>query len=285
MSLPSIIDLSALPVPDMIETVSFEDIVQNMRDDLVARFPAIVGVVDLESEPARKLIEVFAYREITYRARINDACRSLLIGYSTASDLDNLGAFYDVVRLTDETDARFRERIVLAIMGRSPGGTEARYRYIAMSASEKVRSVAIWRDEIDPTVRVSVLATNNGGIPTAGVLDAVTDALNDPTIKLVSDTITVESAVLETKNVTANIWLLPTTPMSVFNGLETSLKAAWEAEGGLGFDMTKAWLTARLMQAGVQKVDIVTPASDQVAPFNRAISMGNVNLTMMGRNT
>ena len=35
-----------------------------MRDDLVERFPLIAGVIDLKSEPARKLIEAFAYREL-----------------------------------------------------------------------------------------------------------------------------------------------------------------------------------------------------------------------------
>jgi hypothetical protein len=40
-----------------IETLDYEAIVQAMRDDLVERFPLIAGVIDLESEPARKLIE------------------------------------------------------------------------------------------------------------------------------------------------------------------------------------------------------------------------------------
>jgi len=73
------IDLSALTPPDIIETIDYEAIVKDMRDDLVARFPAIVGVIDLESEPARKLIEAFAYRELLLRARINDSARAVLL--------------------------------------------------------------------------------------------------------------------------------------------------------------------------------------------------------------
>ena len=72
MSRFTAIDLSGLTPPDIIETVDFETIVKAMRDDLVARFPAIENVIDLESEPARKLIEAFAYRETLLRARIND---------------------------------------------------------------------------------------------------------------------------------------------------------------------------------------------------------------------
>jgi len=59
MSRFTAINLSGLTPPDVIETLDYEAIVTEMRDDLVARFPAITGVIDLESEPARKLIEAF----------------------------------------------------------------------------------------------------------------------------------------------------------------------------------------------------------------------------------
>lgn len=78
MSRFTAINLSGLSPPAIIETLDYEAIVQAMRDDLVARFPLIVGVIDLESEPARKLIEAFAYRELGLRARINDSARAVL---------------------------------------------------------------------------------------------------------------------------------------------------------------------------------------------------------------
>ena len=65
----AVFDLASLPYPGVVETLHIEAIVNSMRNDLVARFPAIAGVIDLESEPARKLIEVFAYRETLLRAR------------------------------------------------------------------------------------------------------------------------------------------------------------------------------------------------------------------------
>ncbi|MFM8745990.1 MAG: baseplate J protein, partial [Aestuariivirga sp.] len=99
MSHDTALDLSVLPPPEVIETVSYEPIVAAMRDDLVARFPAIAGVIDLESEPARKLIEVFAYREILLRARANDVARANLLAFATGADLDHLAAWYDVTRL------------------------------------------------------------------------------------------------------------------------------------------------------------------------------------------
>ena len=54
MSTISTIDLSSLPAPGVIEELDFEVILRAMRDDLVARFPPIAPVIDLQSEPARK---------------------------------------------------------------------------------------------------------------------------------------------------------------------------------------------------------------------------------------
>ena len=66
MSRFTAIDLSGLVPPDIVETLDYEAIVKAMRDDLVERFPLIAGVIDLESEPARKLIEAFAYGPNTH---------------------------------------------------------------------------------------------------------------------------------------------------------------------------------------------------------------------------
>lgn len=71
MSRFTAINLAGLPPPDVIETLDYETIVREMYDDLVVRFPDISGVIDLESEPARKLIEAFAYRELLLRAAVS----------------------------------------------------------------------------------------------------------------------------------------------------------------------------------------------------------------------
>ena len=43
MSRFTAINLAGLPPPDVIETLEYKAIVGEMRDDLVARFPAIAG--------------------------------------------------------------------------------------------------------------------------------------------------------------------------------------------------------------------------------------------------
>lgn len=284
MSEPHITEsaVAALGTPSFVEVISFEAILADVKADLIARWPEF-NVQSLESDPAVKLLEVTSYREMQFRQRVNDAARSLLIAFGVGTDLDHVGAFYDAIRLVGESDDRFRSRIILAIQGRSPGGTVARYKYIALSSSAKVRSVAVWREDTDPTVRVSVLSTDDGGVPSQSLLAEVTAAMTHESVRLVSDTIVIESAVQQIVNITADIWLLPDTSQAVFDALEQNLRDAWDTEAGLGFDLTKSWITSRLMRGGVQKVVVNTPVSDIVAPFNKAVSLGTITLTLKGR--
>jgi phage-related baseplate assembly protein len=283
MSHDTALDLSVLPTPEIIETVDYEVIVTAMRNDLVARFPAIAGVIDLESEPARKLIEVFAYREMLLRARANDAARANLLAYATGADLDHLAAWYDVTRLANEADAPLRTRIILAIRGRSTGGTEPRYRSVALSASIRVADAVVWRDGLTPVVRCAIYATDNNGVPDAGLLVAVTEHLTAPDVRMVNDTIVVSAAVQKVQNITAQLTLLPTTSESILADIEAALRADWLAERRLGFDMTLSWINSRLMRAGIYKAAITVPAADVIAAPSEAISIGTVTLTVAGR--
>ena len=119
----AVFDLASLPYPGVVEALDVEAIVTSMRDDLVTRFPAIAGVIDLESEPARKLIEVFAYRELLLRARINDAAQQRMLAFAAASNLDSIAAYYGVNRFEGEDDGSLRRRTQLAPEAMPHGGT------------------------------------------------------------------------------------------------------------------------------------------------------------------
>ncbi len=277
------IDVAALPPPEVIEELDFEAILAEAAADLVERFPPIAGVIGLESEPARKLLEVFAFRETLLRARVNDAARSALLAYALGANLEHLAAFYDVLRMPGESDARLRRRVILAVSGRSPGGTAARYRYLAMSADTGVADAIVYRAGTSPVVNVAVYSATDGGAAGPSLLAAVTEALNAPDARMVSDTILVRSAVTATVAVAADVWLLPGAEFAVFEGLEAGLRAAWAAEAGLGFDLTRAWLTARLMVPGVQRVAITAPSADIAVQEYEAVALGAVTLTYRGR--
>lgn len=275
--------VAGLPDPDIVETIDVEAIIGAMRDELVSLYPDIEGAIDLESEPARMLLEVFGYREMLVRARVNDAARANLIAYATGTDLDHLATFYDVVRLVDETDVALRARTILAIAGRSPGGTEDRYEAVALGADVRVAAVRVCRCTEFPIVRVAVQAADNGGLPDQALLDAVDAALQATDVRVISDTIVVESAVTETTDVVADIWFDPQADTAVFASLEADLRAAWSAYGSIGRDLTRSWLFKTLMASGVTRVDIASPAADVIVGNQRAAAIGTVTLTNRGR--
>ncbi|WP_157218711.1 baseplate J/gp47 family protein [Flavisphingomonas formosensis] len=145
---PTTVDLSRLPAPTVVVQMGYEDI----RAQLVAKMVALTTAAGLapfdatvESDPVVKLIEDFAYRELLLRADFNDRARQLLLAYAQKSNLDHLGALFNVERLVVtpasdsavtvyEDDDSFRQRILLSVEALSVAGPEAAYVYHAKSA-------------------------------------------------------------------------------------------------------------------------------------------------------
>ncbi len=134
------LDLSALPAPAVVEALSFERIVTALLADLRERYPDFTAVV--ESDPAYKILEVCAYRELLLRQRVNDAARANMLAYAGGADLDNLAALFGVGRQEGETDDELRRRTPAALAGISVAGPRAAYRAIALR-SPVVRDVHV----------------------------------------------------------------------------------------------------------------------------------------------
>lgn len=275
-----------LPPPAIIESLNFDAILDDLIADVTARFQAAgvdydVGV--LESDPVVIILEAAAYRETLLRARINDAAKANLVLYALGADLDHLAVFYGVERLDGEKDEALRDRVILAIQARSPGGSSYWYENAAKRADVRIRDVSVYREEFLPIIHVAVLSSEAGGVPDQAMLDAVTAEVTSDEVRLVNDTIVVEAAVRQTVDVAATIRLLPDAPQSVFDGLEQHLRDAFDAETGIGFNLAVSWLTARLMTSGVQSVMVTSPAADVVPDDNGAIAIGTITLTLAGR--
>lgn len=283
-------DLAGLPPAQAIEELGHQVIVDAMAADFTARWEALraadatlpaIDVLGLESEPIVKQIESAAFRETLLRARINDAIRSNLLFYAENADQDHLVIFYDVLRMLGETNAALQSRTVLAIQGRSPGGPEERYKAIARAADVRVADAAIYRLGRDPTIHVAIYATDNDGVADAALIETVSAALHQPDVQLVNDTIVVGAAIFQTVNVTAEVWLLPNTSVTVLDELPTVLRKAWAAETGMGFDFEPEWAGARMSVSGVRKVKVTTPAV--VAEPYQALTLGTITPVFQGR--
>lgn len=274
--------LSNLAKPEAIKPISFEDILDETQDDLIERFPPIEPTLQLEASLANKLLEAGAYRETLMRAAINDTFCSRLLAFAAGADLDHLAAFYEVERLPGEGDDAFRERVALENKGRSTGGSKYWYEAAARRADVRVKSAIVYREALLPIIHVAILSTENGGIPTQEILDAVSLVVQSDKVRLVNDTIIVEAAASQATPIELDVWLLPSAAMGVIDQIEPTLRAAWAAEAGIGFDLEPSWLRARAHLAGVKRVEPVNLPTAIVAGDGMALALGTIKVNFKG---
>lgn len=280
MSRFTAINLSGLAPPEIIETLDFEAIVTAMRDDLVQRFPLIAGVIDLESEPARKLIEAFAYREMRLRARINDAARAVLLASSYGTNLDHLGALFATARQDGEDDDRFRRRVQLAPEAFSVAGPEGAYQYHALTVAPWARDVSA----ISPRpgiVRVTVLKSGANPAPTFSELETIRLHLKDEAVRPLTDVVEVLAPRVRRTSITARLTLYPGPDGEVVRQRALSAVTDWaEKNRMLGMNLRRSALFAALHQEGVHSVDLVSPAQDLVLDVTEVYALDGIEVTI-----
>lgn len=280
MSRFTAINLSGLAPPDIIETLDYEAIVTAMRNDLVERFPLIAGVIDLESEPARKLIEAFAYREMRLRARINDSARAVLLASSWGTNLDHLGALFATARQTGETDDRFRRRIQLAPEAFSVAGPEGAYQYHALNVAPWARDVsAVSRRP--GVVRVTVLKDGPDPAPTLNEREDIRRHLKSEAIRPLTDVVEVLAPVIRQTAIVARLTLYPGPDAQVVRQRALAAVTSWvEKNRMLGMNLRRSALYAALHQEGVHSVDLVSPADDLVLDVTEVYAIQGIEVTI-----
>jgi len=186
------VDLSRLPAPDAVELLDFETIFAAAS----AQFQALCTAVGLpfdatvESDPVVKLLQLFCYRELALRQRVNDTARAVMVAFATGADLDHLAALFGVERfiltpadpLTGtpavlETDDDFRRRLVLAPEGYSVAGPEGAYIFHALSADGGVLDASVQSPEPDD-IRQIVLGVLDDASAAPELVAAMTAALD-----------------------------------------------------------------------------------------------------------
>jgi len=273
-------ELAGLPTPQVLETLRFETVFDALLRDFQMRYPQYSAL--LASDPAIKLIEVAAYRELLLRARINEAARANLLAFAVGNDLEHLGAFYGVTRLPQEQDEQLRRRIRARIMGFANAGGAAHYRYWALSASPEVADVAV--DSPGPgRVRISVLPTGHSDTVPEALLETVRATVLRDDVRVLTDTVEVVPVSLVPVTVSAQIWLYPDTPLAVFEGLTPRLTRELAQAAVLGWDLTRSWLIGQLQQPGIHKVALSEPATDIRIHSTQAVRLTDVQLTFAGR--
>lgn len=295
MSAFAAVDLSRLPAPDVVEPLDYEAILAAMLADLRQRDPSFDALT--EADPAYKLLEVCAYRELLLRQRVNSAARAVMLAYAGGADLDQLGALLDVQRLVldpgdphalpprppvVESDADFRRRIQLAPQRFSVAGPSGAYVYHALAAHPDVLDASA----TSPTpgdVLVTVLARSGDGLPGADVLAAVLATLTADDVRPLTDHVNVQPAQIVPYTIAATLYTRPGPDASVVLAeAHARLQAYVDSVRRLGHDVPRSGLYAALHAEGVQRVELASPASDLILDAVQAGHCTAIELTHGG---
>lgn len=289
----TVVNLSQLPAPNVVESLDFETILAAMIADLQERDPTFTALV--ESDPAYKVLEVCAYRELLMRQRVNEAAKAIMLAYATGADLDQLGANVGVQRqvitpaddttvpptpAVMESDDDFRARIQLSPEGYTTAGSEGSYVFHGLGADADVKDIQAISPE-PGKVTVYVLSRTGDGTAPQETISAVAATLNGETIRPMTDEVTVLSANIVNYTVTAELTLFPGPDATVvLQSAIDAVTAFLESQRRIGYDVTLSGLYRALHQPGVQNVNLTSPTASLVLGDGQASYCTAINVTV-----
>lgn len=289
----SIVDLSRLDPPTIVEQLDYETILARLVAKVRELLPSFDATVD--SDPAVKVLQVAAYDSMLQRQDFNERLVGRLVAYATGATLDHIGAAIGVARLTVTTadaaagvaaiyedDDSFRARIVLGPEGFAAAGPELAYVKRAKDAGIDVLDASA----ISPApgeVLVTVLSRSGDGTAPDALVQAVRDIVTDPAVRPLGDLVTVAAAVQRRFAIVARLW--------TFAGPDAALLIATARvrldtylidSRRLGRNVTLSGINAALTVPGVQRVEILSPAADVVCDRTQAALCTDATITHGG---
>lgn len=289
------VDLSRIPAPGIIETLEFEAIVAAALAQLQVYFPTFDATV--ESDPIVKVVQLFAWRELILRQRVNDAARAVMPAFAIGADLDHIAATFGVERFildegnpalgiapTYESDADFRRRMVLGPEGYSVAGPAGAYIFHALSADGDVRDASVESPNPGEVV-ITILSRTGDGTASPDLLATVDERLNANTIRPLTDFVTVQSATIVPFAIEADLIFLNGPDQDlVLSQAQAQLDDFLAATLRLGRDVSRSGIIAALFAEGVQNVILTEPAADIVITRAQCAAVSSITLTDAGFN-
>lgn len=249
------------------EKLSFEEIFSRMKEELVSRDESFTALV--ESDPAMKILEVSAWRELLLRQRINEAVKGNLLKFAT---VDNLAEFYGVERQKEEDDERFRKRVKAKIKGWSTGGSKEYYRYHALSADSRVKD-ALVESKVPGSVQISILSTT----VSEELLEIVKKRVTRDDIRVLTDTVTVIGCNITEIDIHSRMSI---SPVISEEEIKKQFIKKFELAKRLGWSVTRSWIIANLFVEGVENVELIEPKEDVVVLGNECANLRNLKVEL-----
>lgn len=276
------IDLTLVPLPDVIETLDYETILADHIADFKRRWEKVretrpelpaYNVEMLETDPVKIAIEASAYRELLWRARANDVARALMLATATGADLDNFAADFGMTRRVIgkdaegndiiESDEEFRHRRNLAPDGYAAAGPEDAYRFYAWSADGSIKQVEAVKGQ-DNRCDIIVLGRDGDGSLGQDVISKVYDALSPKTRRPLTDNVYVRSASIVTQPV--RVQVVATTgpdPATLAAKAKESIEAYVKSRSAIGAVMRiDGIIGAAHSNNSLESVAVIEPATD-----------------------
>lgn len=283
-SSPTVIDLSRIPAPAVIEPLDYEA----LRAAFVARFKAVwatlraadaslpdYDVEMLETDPAAIVGEAWSYLRLLDRARVNDAIKAVLAPFARGTDLDNVAARVNITRLvvtpaTDttpavmETDAQLLRRYLMAF-DRPSAGSADRYLYEAFTAWPAMHDAAVIGRAVhgrrgDTDI---VVVGPSGDAPTTSQIAAVRAAVTATNVKPEATSVTVVAATRVTYTI-ALVIEVPKgpDPSVVIADARARVDAAIAQRLLIGAEVPVWSVTGAAYGPNVIRVRVVSPVAD-----------------------
>ncbi|MGX4584971.1 baseplate assembly protein [Paenibacillus chitinolyticus] len=182
-----------------------------------------------------------------------------------------------------ESDDAYRERIRTAPESFSTAGPEGAYEYWAKSANPAIVDVGVYSPAEGEVVVLPLL--RGGELPTADVLDAVKEAVNDRKVRPLTDRVTVQAPETVPYDIGLTYWVSRSRAADSA-AIQAAVAQAVEGyrlwqKSRLGRDINPSELIGRVMAAGALRVNVASPVYTELSALKVAQD-GKVNIVYGG---
>lgn len=295
------IDLSQLNPPDVVRQIDFETILKDGLEDFYQRMEDVQPNFPryLESDPAMKLAEAFAYREMLIRKEANEQALAVLLAFAKDNDLDHKAAERNLQRRiispatenspeVKESNESLRKRVQLAPEGQTTAGSEGSYIFHGLNADARVKDIYPYAplDENDnPTgiCNIYVLSTEGDGTASEELLNVVNTALNAKSIRPLTDKPLVYSASILNYSIQAEIFIDEGPDENIV--LDSCYKAAQEYTNkshSFNNGISLSGIYQALHQPGVSRVNLISPVNNIDTSIGQVAFCTGINILRIG---
>jgi phage-related baseplate assembly protein len=284
------VDLTQLPAPQLIDTISYEAILAELKAWVLMKWAEVrvarpdlppLETLTLETEPITIILEALAGREVILRALVNDKARAVLLAFAVGADLEHIAALFGVTRMIEngvaESDDRLRRRVQLAPEAFSVAGPAGAYEFHALTQSLAIADAHAF-SPADGRVTVA-LAGVNGAEVSDDVIAAVVKRYDRDDLVPLTDQVSVIRPERVFYDVTANLLVSRGPDPELIKVVASASLRSYAAERyRIARETYRVGITAALKVGGVDNVILTTPGDIDCSDSQVAV-LRDVNLT------